>query len=224
MSTSGNVNEDRLRRKGKANERTKWSTPKTMGFNEDVTEYAQGSESYYHVDTRRTFDRASKPRNTTRPHRRQVPNLLEGSPLLSAPVTPHFTPSHSPAYLGQLYSNHGNMAIFPTFMLAPSIVAEGSEEFMRQAMENAIGLPPIICQYADAAKEADKLTSSAPRKSKKKVRQKCDWRKGSAEPESIPPRIDSNFDFPLLDNECLSSGSPRMIETPVSNFLSSMDM
>ena len=108
------------------------------------------------------------------------------------------------------------MAIFPTFMLAPSIVAEGSEEFVRQAMQNAIGLPPILCQYAETT-ETD-TTIVPPKKTKKKVRQKCDWRKGSAEPV-IPPSIDSNFDFPLLDdgaNDCAHVSSPRMIETPVS--------
>ncbi len=112
------------------------------------------------------------------------------------------------------------MAIFPTFMLAPSIVAEGSEEFVRQAMQNAIGLPPILYQYAES-EEPESSTVVPPKKSKKKSRQKCDWRKGSSE-QVIPPRIDSTFDFPLLDESAIDSAfvsSPRMIETPVSGCL-----
>jgi len=166
----------------------------------------------------RSFEKTTRPRNSTRPPRRHVPNLLAGSPLISGPVTPHFAPCYPPMYLNQNQSNQGNMAIFPTFMLAPSIVAEGSEEFVRQAMQNAIGLPPILYQYAEAT-EAETAAPVPPRKSKKKVRQKCDWRKGSAE-QVIPPRIDSTFDFPLLDDGAPSDtafvNSPRMIETPVS--------
>ena len=161
----------------------------------------------------RSIERLSRPRNPTRPTRKHVPNMLSGSPLISGPVTPHFAPIYPPAYPNQYSAHQGNMAIFPTFMLAPSIVAEGSEDFVRQAMQNAIGLPPILCHYGDVIPETHSV-SAAPRKSKKKVRQKCDWRKGSAE-EVIPPRIDSNFDFPLLDDGPIETPSARFLPKPL---------
>lgn len=160
----------------------------------------------------RSVDRSTRSRNPNRPTRKPVPNMLSGSPLLTGPVTPHFAPAHPPVYSNQYYAHQGNMAIFPTFMLAPSIVAEGSEEFVRQAMQNAIGLPPILCQYGDVVAEPTS-GSSVPRKGKKKVRQKCDWRKGSGE-AVIPPRIDSNFDFPLLDDGPIETPSARFLSKP----------
>jgi len=80
------------------------------------------------------------------PRSRRVPNLLSGAPLIAGPITPNFTPHGSPC----CGSSQGQaVAIFPNFMLSPSVglsekCESNSEDFMRTAMQCAIGIPPIV--------------------------------------------------------------------------------
>lgn len=80
------------------------------------------------------------------PRSRRVPNLLSGAPLIPGPMTPNFTTHGSPC----CGSSQGQaVAIFPNFMLSPSVglsedCESSSEDFMRTAMQCAIGIPPLV--------------------------------------------------------------------------------
>lgn len=96
-----------------------------------------------------TFDKYESRRNRGHQRSRRVPNLLSGPPLIPGPVTPNFVPACSPEYCG-LMNAEPQVAIFPQFMLTPSISepADDHDEertaFVIQAMQKAIGLPPIV--------------------------------------------------------------------------------
>jgi hypothetical protein len=116
------------------------------------------------------------------------------------------------------------MAIFPTFMLAPSIVAEGSEQFVREAMQNAIGLPPIIYQYPlggceELSVQPKKHTPTMKKRERQKDaqlrKQHPPTRKDSdITPQKALPELESSSDFPLLGGNpvgiCSSVDTPRV--------------
>jgi hypothetical protein len=165
----------------------------------------------------RSGDRISKHRNPNRISRRQVPNLLSGAPLLSGPVTPHFAPQLSPlAYHSQCQPN---MAIFPTFMLAPSMVAEGSEQFLREAMQNAIGLPPILYQYPlSSGEEMLYPPTNQSRKPSQPLKKRDKHKKVIRKTSDVSvskslPALESNADFPILGGNPV--GRAAHIDTPV---------
>jgi hypothetical protein len=88
-----------------------------------------------------------KPRNPYRS--RRIPNLLSGPALIPGPVTPNFVPACSPE-LCCSGSYDSPIAIFPQFMLTPGVCLslddhdEGRATFLLEAMQKAVGLPPIV--------------------------------------------------------------------------------
>lgn len=80
---------------------------------------------------------------------RKVPNLLSGPALIPGPVTPNVAPVGAPDLSYMLGKSH-QFAIFPQFMLSTNHITEDPDEsesrmnFVREAMEKAVGLPPLL--------------------------------------------------------------------------------
>ncbi|TEB18594.1 hypothetical protein C9890_0358 [Perkinsus sp. BL_2016] len=106
------------------------------------------------------FDGADSRRGRYSHKPRRVPNLLAGPALLPGPVTPNFAPSSAPEFPDWCVTRIPQVAIFPQFMIAPSLTDGESDDkitFVREAMEKAVGLPPLIFEpsqiQVDTAKD-----------------------------------------------------------------------
>jgi hypothetical protein len=107
---------------------------------------AGSSKTYNSPETGLDFCEVPEMRRRIPPRSRRVPNLLSGPALLPGPVTPNFAPA-SPPILAEWNGRQQPIAIFPQFMIAPNLAVGDSEEkitFVKEAMEKAVGLPPIV--------------------------------------------------------------------------------
>jgi hypothetical protein len=151
--------------------------------------------------------------------RRHIPNLLSGVPLLPGPMTPQFAPVHvtSPDSFSH------QVAIFPAFMVAPDSIPDVDGEFMKCAMESAIGLPPLFnlpeSGYFFEPAGVEDIAQQRSRSKGGKKQQSSTPRKPPSNDSVFPPRsrdmpiIESNFDFPILEN-MMSSSATTVATTP----------
>ena len=79
-----------------------------------------GSKSRNVFSENTNFNRMEERANRPRHQSKRVPNLLSGVPLLPGPVTPNFVPMCSPESTG--FPQYQSVAMFPSFMLAPSVL------------------------------------------------------------------------------------------------------
>ena len=145
-----------------------------------------------------------RPRNP--PRSRRVPNLLSGPALIPGPMTPNMGPFHPPFGSGN-WNQPAPLAIFPNFMLAPSVEEEADEKraaFVREAMQRAVGLPPILVETSTYGQQSE---------SRRPVKKMA---KPKRVPSKSPPRFDS-ADFPSLAAEAAVS----VTTPPVSKLKSS---
>ena len=169
----------------------------------------QASEQFSGYESR-------KPRHPTRS--RRVPNLLSGVPLIPGPMTPNFVPLGSPySYPMSSCGYAQSVAIFPNFMLTPSVEfseesQSSSDEFMRHAMQNAVGIPPIIVNtnfvledYISEPKQRGGSSQGKRDKGKRDPISRCT-------PKAVKPKptapVDSLFESRAEDFPSLGKGSP----------------
>ena len=81
------------------------------------------------VDTRTNVPRNERYPVKQRNNAKRVPNLLAGAPLLPGPVTPNFVPHSAPDVSGLSYPPNMAFAVFPSFMLAPSVLPPDAGPF-----------------------------------------------------------------------------------------------
>lgn len=179
------------------------------------------ADSCHTTDSSRGYRGSSRgsheDRLRTRPHphrssKRFIPNLLSGAPLIPGPMTPQYAPL-SYASSGD---NSQHMPIFPRFMIAPNSIPDVDSEFVRCAMENAVGLPPLFAlpegvfhgALSDSGCSEQKHSPhkgrssfgshhGQPRHNKKNFSRRSPAR-GPARMRDMPI-LESNFEFPILE-------------------------
>jgi hypothetical protein len=156
---------------------------------------------------------------------RRVPNLLTGPALLPSPVTPNFSPA-SPPILGEWNGRIHSIAIFPQFMIAPNLTVGDSAEkitFVKEAMEKAVGLPPIVFDSGNCHLETQKDRKYHQRR--ERYKKESNRAQRSYEKVNLPPFKSIETDFPALDGPSkpevdISTPSPhrkKWVKFPTKN-------
>lgn len=145
------------------------------------------------------------------PRSRRVPNLLSGPALIPGPMTPNIGPFHSP--FGN-WNHAPAMPIFPNFMLTPSVAEEEDEkraEFMREAMQCAVGIPALLVDTSTYSMQQAEERRAGARAVKKAPKVK-------RVPSKSPPRFES-ADFPsLVPEKAVPVSTPSPVKLKNARF------
>jgi hypothetical protein len=174
--------------------------------------------------TGNTTDKADARKPRPAPKSRKVPNLLSGPALIPGPVTPNFTPACAPDFADMFGKNQ--MGIFPQFMLATNHILEDAEEsesrlnFVLEAMEKAVGLPPLLIdpdflrqeQNRDSRYRRDRYRQTRPQRPTPDQPQKT-----FKSSETNFPSLDGSKEQTAMDISTPSPGRKKWTKFPSKN-------
>lgn len=173
--------------------------------------------------TGNTTDTADARKTRPAPKSRKVPNLLSGPALIPGPVTPNFTPACAPEFSDMFGKNQ--MAIFPQFMLATNHILEDAGEsesrlnFVLEAMEKAVGLPPLLIdpdflkeQNRDSRYRRDRYRQTRPQRPPPDQPQKT-----FKSSETNFPSLDGSREQTTVDISTPSPGRKKWTKFPSKN-------